>query len=193
MEHQTGLDNYLKMLSLHRIREIYLKEAENAANTKLSYQEYLHRLIEQQVLSKMHDVNQKEIQMGQMAMQRGHSRQVRDFGRRLQRDHQANDRLVRTIARREGVDLANYTPNTPEEQREADRDNRMHQDLESASGRDFDRAFMRAMAEGHADVARDLSRAQHTLRNGRVRALVTSTILTVRRHQRMARTLESRV
>jgi len=53
MEHQTGLDNYLKMLSLHRIREIYLKEAENAANTKLSYQEYLHRLIEQQVLSKI--------------------------------------------------------------------------------------------------------------------------------------------
>jgi len=53
MEHQTGLDNYLKMLSLHRIREIYLTQAENAANTKLSYQEYLHRLIEQQVLSKI--------------------------------------------------------------------------------------------------------------------------------------------
>lgn len=53
MEQQTHIDEYLKMLSLHRIREIYLQEAENAANTKLSYQEYLHRLMEQQVLSKI--------------------------------------------------------------------------------------------------------------------------------------------
>jgi DNA replication protein DnaC len=53
MEQRTQLDNYLKMLALHRIREIYLQEAENAANTNLSYQDYLHRLVEQQVLSKI--------------------------------------------------------------------------------------------------------------------------------------------
>ena len=47
------IDDYLKMLSLHRIRDIYVQEAENAANTKLSYQDYLHRLLEQQVLSKI--------------------------------------------------------------------------------------------------------------------------------------------
>ena len=41
------IDDYLKMLSLHRIRDIYVQEAENAANTKLSYQDYLHRLLEQ--------------------------------------------------------------------------------------------------------------------------------------------------
>lgn len=51
--HQIQIDDYLKTLSLHRIRDIYAQEAENAANTKLSYQEYLHRLLEQQVLSKI--------------------------------------------------------------------------------------------------------------------------------------------
>ncbi|MDG7000222.1 MAG: IS21-like element helper ATPase IstB [Nitrososphaerota archaeon] len=57
---QTQTDNYLKMLSLHRIREIYIKEAENAANTNLSYQEYLHRLVEQHVLSKIErSINRK--------------------------------------------------------------------------------------------------------------------------------------
>lgn len=35
------------------MREIYSVEAENAANTKLSYQDYLLRLLEQQVLSKI--------------------------------------------------------------------------------------------------------------------------------------------
>jgi DNA replication protein DnaC len=52
-QHQMQIDDYLKTLSLHRIRDIYVQEAENAANTKLSYQEYLHRLLEQQVLSKI--------------------------------------------------------------------------------------------------------------------------------------------
>jgi len=47
------IEDYLKTLSLHRIRDIYVQEAENAANTKLSYQDYLHRLLEQQVLSKI--------------------------------------------------------------------------------------------------------------------------------------------
>ena len=57
---QTQIDNYLKMLSLHRIRDIYVQEAENAANTKLSYQEYLLRLVEQQVLSKIErSINRK--------------------------------------------------------------------------------------------------------------------------------------
>jgi len=50
---ESQIDDYLKMLSLHRMREIYLQEAENAANTKLSYQDYLLRLLEQQVLSKI--------------------------------------------------------------------------------------------------------------------------------------------
>ena len=56
----THIDTYLKTLSLHRISEIYLQEAENAANTKLSYQDYLLRLLEQQVLSKIErSVNRK--------------------------------------------------------------------------------------------------------------------------------------
>lgn len=54
------IDKYLKTLSLHRISEIYKQEAENAATTKLGYQEYLLRLLEAQVLSKIErSVNRK--------------------------------------------------------------------------------------------------------------------------------------
>lgn len=57
---QNQIDTYLKTLSLHRIGEIYKQEAENAANTKLSYQDYLLRLLEAQVLSKIErSVNRK--------------------------------------------------------------------------------------------------------------------------------------
>ena len=57
------IDTYLKTLSLHRIRDIYLQEAENAANTKLSYQDYLLRLLEQEVLSKIERSVNRKIQL----------------------------------------------------------------------------------------------------------------------------------
>jgi DNA replication protein DnaC len=60
---QNQITNYLKLLSLHRISEIYLQEAENAANTKLSYQDYLLRLLEQQVLSKIERSINRKVQL----------------------------------------------------------------------------------------------------------------------------------
>lgn len=57
---EKQIDIYLKMLSLHRIREIYKEEAENAARTNLDYIDYLKRLLEQQVLTKIErSINRK--------------------------------------------------------------------------------------------------------------------------------------
>lgn len=49
----TQTESYLKMLSLHTIQDIYKQEAESAAKTKLTYQDYLLRLLEAEVLSKI--------------------------------------------------------------------------------------------------------------------------------------------
>jgi DNA replication protein DnaC len=46
------IEDYLKTLSLHKISEIYQQESENATKLKLSYQQYLQRLLEAEVLSK---------------------------------------------------------------------------------------------------------------------------------------------
>ncbi len=54
------IENHLQELSLHTIREIYEEEAIKAAKTKLSYQDYLLRLVEQQVLTKIdRSINRK--------------------------------------------------------------------------------------------------------------------------------------
>jgi len=57
------LNSYLKTLSLHRIRENYLVESDKAAKTKLSYQEYLLRLVEMEVLSKIDRSINRRIQL----------------------------------------------------------------------------------------------------------------------------------
>jgi DNA replication protein DnaC len=47
------IEEHLKILSLHRISETYKEEAEKAAKAKLGYQDYLQRLVEIEVLSKI--------------------------------------------------------------------------------------------------------------------------------------------
>jgi DNA replication protein DnaC len=89
---ETHIDDYLKILSLHRIREIYLQEAENAANTKLSYQDYLLRLIEQQVLSKIdRSINAKTQRAGFPQLKR-----LEEFDFTFQ--PKLNEQLIRELA-----------------------------------------------------------------------------------------------
>lgn len=149
--------------------------------------------MDQHVLSRMHEVNQMEMQMGQMAEKRGQSARVRDYGRRLRKDHAANDRKVTSLAHREGIRLVSTTPMTSEERNQTEADQRAHHDLMSARGTGFDRTFMQAMQEGHGNVARMLTRARGDVQNGRVRALLDETIPTVQRHRRMAEDTLSRL
>jgi len=57
------MDFYLKSLSLHTIKNNYLGEADNAVKTNLSYQDYLLRLVEQEVLSKIDRSINRKIQI----------------------------------------------------------------------------------------------------------------------------------
>jgi len=57
---ETQIEQYTKMLSLNIIRQTYKTEAEKAAQTKLSYQDYLLRLLEIEVLGKIErSINRK--------------------------------------------------------------------------------------------------------------------------------------
>ena len=145
------------------------------------------------VLSQMHHINQMEMDMGRMAMERGHSKAVRNFGKRLQRDHQANDKKVMELAQRERVTLEMGPPQTPEEQEHAAEEAKTQQDLQAAQGADFDRAFLQAMERGHADAAAMLTQAHDQIHDEDVRHLVAATIPTVEKHRKMAQDAESKL
>lgn len=54
------IEQHLKTLSLHRINETYRQEAENAAKAKIGYQDYLQRLLEIEIISKIErSINRK--------------------------------------------------------------------------------------------------------------------------------------
>ena len=70
MNSNQQMDFYLKSLSLNRIRENYLSESENAAKAKLSYQDYLYRLIETEALSKIDRSINRRMQISGFPMMR---------------------------------------------------------------------------------------------------------------------------
>ena len=54
------IEQHLKALSLHRINGTYRIEAENAAKAKIGYQDYLQRLLEIEIISKIErSINRK--------------------------------------------------------------------------------------------------------------------------------------
>jgi DNA replication protein DnaC len=86
------IDTYLKTLSLHRISEIYKQEAENAANTKIGYQDYLLRLLEAQVLSKIERSVNRKMQLAAFP----HVKRLEEFDFSYQ--PKINEQLIRELA-----------------------------------------------------------------------------------------------
>lgn len=99
MSKQT-VEDYLKLLSLHKIVDIYLTEAENAARTKLSYQQYLERLLEQQVLTKIERSINRKIQISGFPM----IKRLEEFDFSFQ--PQLDEKLIRELANLNFLDEA---------------------------------------------------------------------------------------
>jgi DNA replication protein DnaC len=94
------IEKYLTMLSLHRIKEIYKEEAEKSAQAKLDYQEYLYRLIEQQVLTKIDRSVNRKIQIAGFP----HIKRMEEFDFSFQ--PKINEKLIRQLAKLDFLDEA---------------------------------------------------------------------------------------
>lgn len=91
--------------------------------------------------------NAADIETGQLAMERGSTKEVRDFGAMLARDHRTVQQQGRDLVQRLGV-----TPTPPKDDASA----RAHAEamamLRAKSGLDFDKAFLDHEVKFHQDV-----------------------------------------
>lgn len=81
--------------------------------------------------------NTADIETGALAAKKGSTKEVRDFGLMLERDHK--------VVRQQGRDLAaklHVTPTPPSDDAGAAAHAKAMKDLESKTGREFDRAFL---------------------------------------------------
>jgi putative membrane protein len=130
------------------------------------------------VLSKLHESNQKEIQAGKVAQEKGQSKGVKDFGKMLVTDHTAADKKVTTLAKQMKIEL----PATPP------RDSAL-EDVQKKSGAEFDHSFAQAMLDDHkkdVDMARD---ALDNTKDPKLKKVLATIVPKLEMHRDMAQKL----
>jgi putative membrane protein len=130
--------------------------------------------------------NTADIETGTLAAERGHSKEVRDFGAMLVRDHVQVRQLGRDLAQKLRV-----TPTPPAEDPAAAAHAQAMASLRSKTGAEFDRAFLQHEAAFHKSV---IEAVQTTLlpaiKNDELRALVEKVAPAFQAHMLAAQNLE---
>lgn len=112
--------------------------------------------------------NTDDIETGKLAATKASSKEVRDFGAMLARDHQMVRQLGRDLAAKLHV-----TPTPPADASSKKAHEATMKQLRSASGAAFDLAFARYEAKFHADVIAAInSTLLPAIQNAELRALV---------------------
>lgn len=133
-------------------------------------------------LADLHRINLMEIEMGNLAKEKGQSEAVRNYGDTLVRDHEAAESRVEEIAGQINYALAEKG------QLLAGAHKSQMERLRNLQGADFDQAFASLMAESHSDAISTLQRSQGKV-TGPVADLLNQVIPQLQDHQRTAQTL----
>jgi putative membrane protein len=133
--------------------------------------------------------NTADIQTGKLATEKGSSKEVRDFGAMLARDHENVRKMGRDLAAKLKV-----TPTPPaDKQMEKDHEAAMKR-LGSLEGKEFDRAFLQHEAAFHKAV---IDAVQSTLLpaidNAELKALVEKVAPAFQAHMIAAQELEKKL
>ncbi|HEX9462474.1 MAG TPA: DUF4142 domain-containing protein [Alphaproteobacteria bacterium] len=120
--------------------------------------------------------NLAEVQMGQLAQQKGASDNVRSFGQMLENDHAQNNQQATALARSMNV----TPPSAPnaEQKRTYDR-------LSKLSGAQFDREFARSMVADHKKDIREFQ-SEAKSKNSQVANYANATLPDLQKHLQAA-------
>ncbi len=120
---------------------------------------------------------QAEVELGQLAKDKGANDSVKSFGQRMVDDHsKANDEL-KNLASQKNVTLP--TALSAKDQALKDR-------LEKLNGRAFDRAYIQAMVKDHREDVVEFQKESTSGADTEVKAWASKTLPTLREHLHMA-------
>jgi len=132
-------------------------------------------------MTKVADVGMTEVKLGQMAQDKGSNQRVKDFGGMMVKDHNAAGDELKNLAGQKNVTLPATVSN--DHQKKID-------DLNKKSGRDFDKAYMDAMVDGHQSTVNDFEKASKNTKDADVKAWIDKTLPTLKMHLDSARAIK---
>jgi putative membrane protein len=122
------------------------------------------------VLSKLHESNQKEIQAGKMAEKNGQSKQVKDYGKMLVKDHGAADKKVSALAKQETIELPALA-------------SAAHEMSGMAADPSFDAKFAQEMLEDHKKDIAEVTEARDNTKDAKLKKLLSEILPTLQKHE----------
>jgi putative membrane protein len=129
-------------------------------------------------------ISKAEIELGQIALKNTQDQGVRTYAERMVKDHSAADKKLKAIAAKENLQL----PQSLDQEHES-----LKTKLQSLKGEDFDRAYVKAMANGHDKaVALFESASQQSQMPGELKQFAASTLPTLEQHKEMAHSLHEK-
>jgi putative membrane protein len=129
-------------------------------------------------------ISQAEIELGQLAMEKSASDDVKKFAKRMVTDHTASSAKLKAAATKDSIAL----PTSLDAEHKATK-----QKLSSLQGESFDREYVKAMAQGHDKaVALFESASQSAQVPADLKQFASSSLPTLREHQKMAHSLHDK-
>ena len=125
-----------------------------------------------------------EVQLGQLAAQKGESDQVKQFGQKMVDDHtKANDQL-KQVASSTGITLPTELKSA--DKREMDR-------LSKLSGANFDREYMKHMVSDHKKDVKEFQKEAKSGKDADVKGFASQTVPTLEQHLQLAQSTDAAV
>ncbi|MGH9355711.1 MAG: DUF4142 domain-containing protein [Terriglobia bacterium] len=125
-----------------------------------------------------------EVKLGQLAQEKGSSRQVKDFGKRMVADHSKANENLKQVASQQNLSFPMQL---------GAKDEATYDRLSRLSGQGFDRAYARLMVKDHE---KDIAAFQNEANNGRseaVKNFAAQTLPTLQEHLKLAREMDQTV
>jgi putative membrane protein len=135
----------------------------------------------------LHQVNQAEIRLGQLAEKKAHNQEVREFGKDMVAAHTEADRQLMEVARNQGWNLsAKPSPKNETERALHNAHEATEAELKQLDGPLFDSTYMATMVAGHDGVILKLSFAQQQFRSTPLGSQLSQLIPVVTEHREHA-------
>lgn len=139
---------------------------------------------DQEFVKKAAEGGMMEVTLGQLAVAKATSNDVKDFGNRMVSDHgKANDDL-KQLASNKGVTL----PTQPAAEEE-----KTSNDLSKKSGTAFDKAYMSDMVKDHNKDVQEFKKAANEVQDPDLKSWVSKTLPVIEDHLKQAKQIAGKV
>jgi putative membrane protein len=141
-------------------------------------------ITDQDFVAKTGAGNLGEISLAKLAETNASSEDVKDFARRMIRDHKADNEKLMGVAKAANA----LVPTELDKEAQA-----MEDKLSSLEGADFDKAYMKAMVEDHEKDVNLFEAASKSATDPGVRSFAGDLLPTLQEHLKMARTINDKI